>query len=505
MISVINFIQPESASFLVDIIIWITGITSSIAAGIILFTVLLKLITLPFDFFSKVSMKKNAIKMEEMRPELEKLQKQYADNKSLYSQKMMALYKKNGYSMWGSCLPTILMLVIFIIAINAFTNYSKYQNLVYFYNMSNSYNNAIYAGMELDESEENKRIYRDENGKLVFDHEYFIENGASSVIKVGENETYPVDVVVNTDSYSLTTADSYIKATFNYSKDGDKYIIGTQKFEVIKENLVNNEKLASEENNFLKYDGKEFSGTTNEEAKEFLLDICETKSAEKFRQENNKFLWVKNIWITDSPLSHPVESDWSKFKQNNGYDDMASTDNVGEEEYNSLIAKLEYEREAPNGYFILAILTAGFSFLMQFVTTKTQKAQMELQTVDGQGARTQKMMMWMMPIMMAFFSFMYTSAFSIYMIISSVISIGSTLLIDWAVGKKYKNIQAKKDSGKVRGRIYSAEEMKKQEDKKREEKEKKEEKEIEKQAIKEGKGDFIPQKEVKKHIRGRLK
>ena len=36
--------------------------------------------------------------MEEMRPELEKLQKQYANNKELYSQKMMALYKKEGYS-----------------------------------------------------------------------------------------------------------------------------------------------------------------------------------------------------------------------------------------------------------------------------------------------------------------------------------------------------------------------------------------------------------------------
>jgi len=202
-------------------------------------------------------------------------------------------------------------------------------------------------------------------------------------------------------------------------------------------------------------------------------------------------------------------ADAAEFQHNYMWEEYEITPHAAaelrKEEYNSLIAKLEYEREAPNGYFILAILTAGFSFLMQFVTTKTQKAQMELQTVDGQGARTQKMMMWMMPIMMAFFSFMYTSAFSIYMIISSVISIGSTLLIDWAVGKKYKNIQAKKDSGKVRGRIYSAEEMKKQEDKKREEKEKKEEKEIEKQAIKEGKGDFIPQKEVKKHIRGRLK
>ena len=44
-----------------------------------------------------------------------------------------------------------------------------------------------------------------------------------------------------------------------------------------------------------------------------------------------------------------------------------------------------------------------------------------------------------------------------------------------------------------------SEEIKKQEEAK------KEEKAIEQQAIKEGRGDFIPQKEVKKHVRGRLK
>ncbi len=504
MINVINFVQPQSASFLVDIIIWITGITSSIAAGIILFTVLLKLITLPFDFFSKISMKKNAIKMEEMRPELEKLQKQYADNKSLYSQKMMALYKKNGYSMWGSCLPTILMLVIFIIAINAFTNYSKYQNLLYFYNMSNSYNNVIYAGIEIDEAEEDKKIYRDEKGKLVFDHEYFIElDGNSFIMNEGTEKQTTVKVDKTDKYYTVQTENGYIKAKIGYSIDGEEYKTENPEFEVIADKISSESPLACEENNNLMIDGEEYNSEEN--AKEFILEICQIKSAEKFREENTGFLWVKNIWITDSPISHPVESSWDKFKQSNGYDDMSATSNMGTEEYDNLIAKLDYEKEASNGYFILAILTAGFSFLMQFITTKTQKAQMELQTVDGQGMRTQKMMMWMMPIMMAFFSFMYTSAFSIYMIVSSIISIGFTLLIEWAVSKKYKNLKAKKDNGKVRGRVYNAEEKKKQQEIKEKEKEKKEEKAIEQQAIKEGKGDFIPQKEVKKHIRGRLK
>ena len=91
-----TFAKPEMGSFLVRVIAWLITGTSSVAVGIILFTLILKLITLPFDFFSRVSMRKNSIKMEEMRPELEKLQKQYAGDKTLYNQKMMALYKRTA-------------------------------------------------------------------------------------------------------------------------------------------------------------------------------------------------------------------------------------------------------------------------------------------------------------------------------------------------------------------------------------------------------------------------
>ena len=81
---ILNFTMPSTGSFLVEIIIWLVKISSSIVLGIVLFTVILKLITLPFDYMSRASMRKNSLKMEEMRPELQKLQKQYADNKDLY-------------------------------------------------------------------------------------------------------------------------------------------------------------------------------------------------------------------------------------------------------------------------------------------------------------------------------------------------------------------------------------------------------------------------------------
>lgn len=42
---------------------------------------------------------------------------------------MMEMQKENGISMLSSCLPMILSLVIFFVAIGAFNDYSAYANL----------------------------------------------------------------------------------------------------------------------------------------------------------------------------------------------------------------------------------------------------------------------------------------------------------------------------------------------------------------------------------------
>ena len=101
---------------------------NSIGLGIIVFTLILKIITLPFDIFSRVSTKKSSVMMEKMRPELERLQRQYANNKDLYQRKIQDLYKKNGYSPFSACLPTLLNLVFFIVVIGQFSTYSNYAN-----------------------------------------------------------------------------------------------------------------------------------------------------------------------------------------------------------------------------------------------------------------------------------------------------------------------------------------------------------------------------------------
>lgn len=439
--SIIDFSAPIIGNIFAKLILWLVTITSSVAAGVILFTLFLKLITLPFDFISRFSMRKNSLKMEQMRPELEKLQQQYANDKNLYNQKMMALYKKNGYSMFGACLPTIITLVIFIIAINGFTNYSQYQNKKYFYDMSVAYNNVLYAGLEID----GEYIYVNDDNAITIDEDKILTADAASLAEK--------NIILNKTAteFTVQTANGYVEYRRDLNENGKA--VGEKKFTVLNLTSAINEKY----NNGLKNaDGDDYAAAKikNSEltAEDFLSSVGSYMAAETFRNNGSRFLWVKNIWVTDSPMKHPVESSWDAFKKTHAY----SGNDIESEKggYTKLIAGLSDEVAAPNGYFILVALTALSSLLMQFVMGKSQKAQMELQTVDGQGAQTQKIMMWMMPIMMAVFAFMYTAAFSIYIILSSIISLFTTLLINLIADKKFKKTAASTETDVVRGRVY---------------------------------------------------
>lgn len=511
-ITIIPFLQPVSGNFLVDIINWLVSI-SSVAVGIILFTLILKIITLPFDFFSRASMRKNSLKMEEMRPELEKLQKQYANDKNLYNQKMMALYKKNGYSMWGACLPTILTLIIFIVAMNGFSAFSQFQNRKYVYNMSVSYNTVIYEGIETD----GNYIKLDDTGKLVFDDEGlytlstpYTPDGKDFAINVDKQTTVTGEIM------TVKTTNGYISYNVTVGQDdGGNRTFSARQFKTVTENVINPaESMIKDSNNqFKDGQGRTYAEFVASEPKDkddivitdqdklaniFVTNICREMSAKTFRKEKVAFLWVKNIWVKDSPLDHPIQQNWTTFQAEQGYPALNTTETMNQELYNELIYNLDAEKAQPNGFFVLAILTAAISFLTQFIMNKTQKAQMELQTVDGRGASTSKMMMWMMPIMMAIFSFLYTATFSIYMIMSSVISIITTLVINKIIDVKYKKAKKEENSEVVRGRVY----VPKQEEVKEEKKNKKKDK---KEKTEKNKGDFMDDAKVVKHVRGRIK
>ena len=127
-------------------------------------------------------------------------------------------------------------------------------------------------------------------------------------------------------------------------------------------------------------------------------------------------------------------------------------DVVKGDDFDKLVVDLKDDLvdEQHNGYFILVALTIISTLLTQLVNKNSQKDQMELGTVDGQGAMTQKMMMWMMPIMMAVFAFMYSAAFSIYIITSTLLSLITTICINKIVDYKFNKENKKEEINIVR-------------------------------------------------------
>ena len=363
------------------------GIT---AVGIIILTLILKTIVMPLDVFSKVKTKKQSLIMKRMRPQMEKLQKQYANDKNMYNQKVMELYKKNGYSMLGICLPTLVSLVIFMVVFSQFSTYSQYANLELYRGMVNAYNSdaAVYVCEDIDEPYNSQSNYgfllenRDSDGEVV----------------------YRVDF----DRFALYYADhktadqpSYDELVKDVQTENDMFII----------------------------------------IKEYMAESAREAAATYYHENNQGFLWVGNIWYPDSLLNKEVPSFDSFVSSVSRAADMSNY----EESYNEVTAHLQTEKNTYNGYFVLIVLAIGMMFLSQFFMMRMQKDMNELGTVDGSGKRTNKYMLIAMPIIYGIFSFFYSAGFSIYMITNTLYSFITTLIVNKALDVKFRKLEERNE------------------------------------------------------------
>ncbi len=95
-------------ALLTKIIYGINSVINDYGVSIILFTLLVKMLLLPLDFKSRKGMRKTAL----IQPEMQRLQKKYANDKEKLNQKMAELYRKEGVSPMSGCLPMIASMVV---------------------------------------------------------------------------------------------------------------------------------------------------------------------------------------------------------------------------------------------------------------------------------------------------------------------------------------------------------------------------------------------------------
>lgn len=428
---------------------WLVTITGSVGVGIILFSLVLKLVTLPFDVFQRITMRKQNLKMKQNQERMEKLQKQYANDKDMYNQKVMEMYKENGMSMFSSCLPMILSLVIFFVAINAFNAYASYSNVENYNTMVDAYNAQLLEyGTDVYDNDTviSYVVETDESGNPTGTVTYTVKND-------GDNQQFfYYKVHEKVDTASIEKIESETTVTYKYTYDAEakkEYIASAQKDYYIHVDKVYTGERATAIDAIQKELQAADPELTADQAKTQALTQYFTEPAQEAVKvaydtkvsKSTKFLWIKNIWVTDVSYRHPV-MEYSKFsteiverkacscKTENKTEGLLA---YTEEGYELVTAKLDNAKSAPNGYFILVALSIGTILLQQFVSMRSQKEQQKYSSVDGQGASQSKMMMIVMTGMFAIFSFMYSGAFSVYLIVSNTFGLLSTLVINKAV------------------------------------------------------------------------
>lgn len=124
--SVIN-ITPVSGFYKIMrlIIEGINKVTRNYALAIILLTILIKLATHPLTRYQF----KSTAKLQEIQPELKKIQEKYKDNPQKQQQEIVKLYKEKGVNMYGGCLPVLVQWPLLIVLYGALMNYAPFNNV----------------------------------------------------------------------------------------------------------------------------------------------------------------------------------------------------------------------------------------------------------------------------------------------------------------------------------------------------------------------------------------
>lgn len=300
---------------------------------IILFTVLLKLLLYPLDFYQRHKMRKNEKITARLKPEMEKLERACAGNKQVFQQKQMELNKREGYSYFSACLPALLTMVIFIWLFSSLNNISQFmimRQYVQWYDVyTDTYNNEL----------------------VLNDYDNLTsEDEKAAVAKAAEDKA-------QTAVYD-----------FYYGEEGNQ----------------------------------------------------------------ESFIWIKNVWSPDVPWKKPI-NEWSAFESavakwgtdagKLGIDKATLDDMMSSSKYNLITYKLRNsEDNKTNGFLILPIFAVGLSFLSQFITQRQQKKSGQANPMGG----GMKFMMILFPLMMVFFSLIYTAAFTLYIVLNS----GMTILLN---------------------------------------------------------------------------
>ncbi len=389
---------------------------------VVVFTVFLKILMLPLDIWQRYASRKSSLKMQQIQPIMESIDRKYGANTQRANEEKQKLYKKQGVSMLSSCLPMIVSMVIFFIMFAGLRNYSTYSSITNFQELTDvyyqNYSQSIKNDETLSDVYYNGIDFTDDKGN--FHHQEGYNEVAAKYIAEGRGDTDEngelTDKIarLNSQSAGITAA---------IKKDENKVL----------------------------------------ELEQGALAAVKTQ----YDNNHESWLWIQNVWQPDTwaPIMQPYAG--SGFKSQflgGGFSsviDMTNYPNQGQTVYDKIRDAVMngngYNgRGGWNGLMILPFASIGLSFLSMFISQHMERKNRKGEVVEQnqQQKVTNRTMMIIMPLMMAWFGFIYTGAFAIYMVVNYTLSIISTVALRYPVEKmvlrRISKDETKNRSGKAK-------------------------------------------------------
>lgn len=377
-----------------SIIGWFLDWVGTYMWTIIVFTIALKIVMLPLDFYQKKITRNNTQKQAIMKPELDKINGKYKDKNEL-NQKTMELYKKYNYNVMGSCFG---MLINMVLTMVIFFSLFGAMNAISQFKIKNEY-------MELKET-------------YIVEYQNFLTN-------------YPIE-----NGILYEESEEYLTA---YDEAYDEYV----------ENPVEGFDSPEEYAEFV--------------AKEPVRIYAQNLVVIKFENIKEEWLWVKNVFRPDTNAStFPNYEEFKKISSSlyeakytdgdpetpyyyedingNLYLNLEAAQVAGQADFEAVTGKLQLEYGSWNGYYILVLLAASTTMLSQLLMNLGTKAKNK-KGEEVKAQQVNKVMLFVLPAIMIFFTISSSAAFSVYITVSGLLGAIFSYLMNILMNK----LENKKD------------------------------------------------------------
>ena len=417
--------------------------------AVIMIALIVRILFSAVDIINKKVNMKNADVNAKMKPELDAIKQRYGNDPQIMQQKTNEVYKKYQFNMMGSCLPMLLVMVLqFTVFLTLWNSLQAVSN----FNIANQYQNmkTLYANViEVNDTPQYLESAGFKEGDTISAEIFINKEDGQKYLRLNlsregaENFTF-IDV-----KYKEVKLDENNKETSYYSNQHvfdllKKYVIQPtpEQGEEETQSQAEEEAPTQPEQPEVEYAPTKYSAALKAAAEEAVKEY--------FNANKEGFLWIKNIYKSESPTSpmftkSEITTYVSKYYTNEEKEEE-KINKYEEKIFDCIVennASLDALQKQHNGYYILtiiAVLTSVLSlwlsnFLMRDKSKPKQKQSWAMYVI--------------MPIIIGIFTFMYTSLFAIYLIVGQLVMMLLTPLTTFITKKWIAHDNNKKKTSEV--------------------------------------------------------